>query len=210
MASQAIADRRNCWGQQIMGAGKQPLRDIFLRIQTYFNLPPDSTRHKLQSGFGRTINDYYGTHIEMKKILLATAVTLGLLVSACGGGDDNHTSTTAGPALLQMTDTIVGTGATAAVGNTITVNYTGWLYNASVANFHGTQFDTSVGKQPFSFKLGAGQVIAGWDQGVVGMKVGGTRELVIPSSLAYGAAGAGGVVPPNAALVFTVNLLAVQ
>ena len=193
-----------------MGAGKQPLRDIFLRIQTYFNLPPDSTRLKLQSGFGRTISDYYGTHIEMKKILLATAVTLGLLVSACGGGDDNHTSTTAGPALLQMTDTIVGTGATAAVGNTISVNYTGWLYNASVANFHGTQFDTSVGKQPFSFKLGAGQVIAGWDQGVVGMKVGGTRELVIPSSLAYGAAGAGGVVPPNAALVFTVNLLAVQ
>ncbi len=144
----------------------------------------------------------------MKNILLATTVTLGLLVSACGGGADSPA--TSGPTLLQMTDTTVGTGASAGVGNTVTVNYTGWLYNASVANFHGTQFDTSVGKQPFSFKLGAGQVIAGWDQGLVGMKVGGTRELIIPSSLAYGAAGAGGVIPPNAALVFTVDLLAVQ
>ena len=144
----------------------------------------------------------------MKNILLATTVTLGLLVSACGGGSDSPA--TSGPSLLQMTDTTVGTGASAGVGNTVTVNYTGWLYNASVANFHGTQFDTSVGKQPFSFKLGAGQVIAGWDQGLVGMKVGGTRELIIPSSLAYGAAGAGGVIPPNAALVFTVDLLAVQ
>ncbi len=92
----------------------------------------------------------------------------------------------------------------------MTVNYTGWLYNASVANFHGTQFDSSVGKAPFSFKLGAGQVIARWDQGVAGMKVGGTRTVVIPSSLGYGSAGAGGVIPPNATLVFTVDLLAVQ
>ena len=99
---------------------------------------------------------------------------------------------------------------TISIASRVTVNYTGWLYNASVANFHGTQFDSSVGKTPFKFNLGAGQVIAGWDQGVTGMKVGGTRTLVIPASLGYGSAGAGGVIPPNAALVFTVDLLAVQ
>ena len=144
----------------------------------------------------------------MKNILTATTLTLGLLLSACSKGGDTPAPT--GPTALQTTDTVVGSGATAAAGNTVTVNYTGWLYDASVANFQGTQFDTSVGKTPFSFKLGAGQVIPGWDQGVVGMKVGGTRTLIIPSTLAYGSAGAGGVIPPNAALVFTVDLLAVQ
>ncbi len=144
----------------------------------------------------------------MKNILAATTFGLGLLLSGCSGGAVTPVST--GPTALQITDTTVGTGATAAVGHTVTVNYTGWLYNASVANFHGTQFDSSVGKAPFSFKLGAGQVIARWDQGVAGMKVGGTRTVVIPSSLGYGSAGAGGVIPPNATLVFTVDLLAVQ
>ena len=88
--------------------------------------------------------------------------------------------------------------------------YTGWLYDATAASFRGKQFDSSVGKAPFSFKLGVGQVIQGWDQGVVGMKVGGTRTLVIPSALGYGSAGAGGIIPGNTALVFTVDLLAVQ
>jgi FKBP-type peptidyl-prolyl cis-trans isomerase FkpA len=111
---------------------------------------------------------------------------------------------------LEVTDTTVGTGATATAGNTLTVNYTGWLYNASAPNFRGTQFDTSTGKTPFQFKLGVGQVIAGWDQGLVGMRVGGSRTLIIPSSLGYGSAGAGNVIPPDAALVFTVDLLAVQ
>jgi FKBP-type peptidyl-prolyl cis-trans isomerase FkpA len=122
------------------------------------------------------IDNYYGKHIEMKKILAATALALGLLLSACGGGSDTAAPT--GPTALQATDTTVGTGATATSGTTLTVNYTGWLYDASAANFHGTQFDTSVGKAPFSFKLGSGQVIAGWDQGFAGMKVGGTRTLV--------------------------------
>ena len=142
----------------------------------------------------------------MKKILAATTLALGLLLSACGGG--NNTVAPTGPTALQTTDTTVGTGATATSGSTLTVNYTGWLYDASAANLHGTQFDTSVGKAPFSFKLGSGQVIAGWDQGFAGMKVGGTRTLIIPSSLAYGSAGAGSLIPPNAALVFTVELLA--
>ncbi|MDP1999611.1 MAG: FKBP-type peptidyl-prolyl cis-trans isomerase [Rhodoferax sp.] len=118
------------------------------------------------------------------------------------------------PTSLQTTDTTVGTGAIAALGNTVSVNYTGWLYNASATNFRGTQFDSSVGKQAFQFKLSVGKVIAGWDQGVAGMKVGGTRTLIIPSALGYGSTGtgtgAGNVIPPNAALVFTVDLLAVQ
>ena len=148
-------------------------------------------------------------YIDMKHILATAVFAFGLLLSGCGSRND--TPATSAQTSLQTTDTTVGIGAVAASGNTVTVNYTGWLYDASAANFHGKQFDTSVGKTPFSFKLGSGQVIAGWDQGVVGMKVGGTRTLIIPSSLAYGSAGAGGgLIPPNAALVFTVELLATQ
>jgi len=134
----------------------------------------------------------------MKHILTATIFVPGLLLSGCGNDAPPVTSASTGSTALQITDTAVGTGATAAAGNTVMVNYTGWLYSASEANFHGTQFDSSVGKTPFQFHLGAGQVIAGWDQGVAGMKVGGTRTLIIPSSLAYGSAGAGGgLIPPT-------------
>ena len=145
----------------------------------------------------------------MKHFLAATFSALVMLVSGCGGGSSD-TPPASGPTTLQISDTKVGTGATAANGNTVTVTYTGWLYDATAASFRGKQFDSSVGKAPFSFKLGVGQVIQGWDQGVVGMKVGGTRTLVIPSALGYGSAGAGGIIPGNTALVFTVDLLAVQ
>jgi peptidylprolyl isomerase/FKBP-type peptidyl-prolyl cis-trans isomerase FkpA len=105
---------------------------------------------------------------------------------------------------LKMEDTKVGTGDQAVTGKSVTVHYTGWLTD-------GTKFDSSKDHgQPFTFQLGAGQVIKGWDQGVVGMKVGGVRKLTIPSSLAYGANGAGGVIPPNATLVFEVELLGVN
>jgi FKBP-type peptidyl-prolyl cis-trans isomerase len=90
------------------------------------------------------------------------------------------------------------------------VNYTGWLYDPLRPENKGQQFDSSVGRQPFTFTLGAGQVIRGWDQGVPGMKVGGQRRLTIPPDLGYGANGAGGVIPPNATLVFDVDLLDVQ
>jgi len=148
----------------------------------------------------------------MKRILAASFVTFGLLIGGCGGGTDVSTSIPApvGPTALQVNDNVVGAGTVAALGNTVTVNYTGWLYDASAVNLHGTQFDSSIGKAPFSFKLGVGQVIQGWDQGVAGMRVGGSRTLVIPSSLAYGTTGASGVIPPNATLVFNVDLLAVQ
>lgn len=104
---------------------------------------------------------------------------------------------------LKLEDKIIGSGAEAVSGKPIVMNYIGRLTD-------GTQFDTSCGKDTFTFNLGGGQVISGWDKGIVGMKVGGIRRLIIPASLGYGAAGAGGVIPPNAALIFDVELVAVQ
>ena len=109
---------------------------------------------------------------------------------------------------LQITDTVTGTGTEARKGCTVTVHYTGWLHEAGQA---GARFDSSRDRdQPFSFSLGAGMVIQGWDEGVAGMKVGGQRTLVIPPDLGYGARGAGGVIPPGATLQFDVELLDVR
>ena len=110
-----------------------------------------------------------------------------------------------------MSDTKIGTGAEAVAGNTVTVHYTGWLFDAAAPDSKGQKFDSSRDRDdPFQFPLGAGRVIAGWDQGVAGMKVGGQRTLVIPPEMGYGARGAGGVIPPNATLVFDVELLGVE
>ncbi len=110
-----------------------------------------------------------------------------------------------------MTDHAIGTGAEAVTGKTVAVHYTGWLFDAAAADNKGKKFDSSRDRgAPFRFALGAGNVIAGWDQGVAGMKVGGQRTLVIPPELGYGARGAGGVIPPNATLVFDVELLGVE
>jgi len=113
---------------------------------------------------------------------------------------------------LQKTDTTVGTGAEAVPGKTAVVHYTGWLYDPNAKDFRGRKFDSSRERgQPFSFHLGSGHVIRGWEQGIPGMKVGGTRRLVIPPELAYGSKGAGnGVIPPYATLMFEVELLAVE
>jgi FKBP-type peptidyl-prolyl cis-trans isomerase len=111
---------------------------------------------------------------------------------------------------LQITDVVVGSGAEAVSGNSVTVHYTGWLFDADAPNQRGRKFDSSKDRNdPFEFDLDAGMVIRGWDEGVQGMKVGGTRVLVIPAHLGYGARGAGGVIPPNATLVFEVELLGV-
>jgi len=111
---------------------------------------------------------------------------------------------------LQYEDTSVGTGATARAGQHVSVHYTGWLYDEGKADHKGRQFDSSRGGEPFTFRLGAGEVIPGWDQGVAGMKAGGQRTLTIPPDLGYGSQGAGGVIPPNATLVFDVELLNVS
>ncbi len=144
------------------------------------------------------------------KLLSALIFSTAALLASCGGGGYDSATPAPGPTALLIADTTVGTGVTAENGKTLTVNYTGWLYDAAAVNYRGKQFDTSVGKTPFSFTLGVGQVIAGWDQGFAGMKAGGTRTLVIPSALAYGSAGAGSSIPPNAALVFSVDLISVK
>ena len=115
-----------------------------------------------------------------------------------------HTS----PSGLQYEDTIHGEGEVATSGQHVTVHYTGWLYQDGE---QGAKFDSSKDRgDPFGFRLGAGQVIQGWDEGVAGMKVGGARTLIIPAGLGYGARGAGGVIPPNATLKFDVELLGVR
>jgi FKBP-type peptidyl-prolyl cis-trans isomerase FkpA len=125
-----------------------------------------------------------------------------LAAAACGG---SSTSPTSG-APYSQTDLVVGTGTQAAAGNRVTVAYTGWLYDSSRPDGKGTQFDSNN----YTFTLGIGQVIKGWDQGVVGMRVGGQRRLIIPPDLAYGSAGSSGVIPPNATLVFDITLISVQ
>lgn len=142
---------------------------------------------------------------------LVSFLCLVCLVAAygCGGSSTSPSSTNQPRGEFSQTDLRGGTGTTATTGRPVTVNYTGWLYDPAQPESKGRQFDTSVGRSPFSFTLGAGQVIRGWDQGVVGMRVGGLRRLVIPPELAYGSSGQGPI-PPNATLVFDVELLSVQ
>ena len=137
----------------------------------------------------------------------ATAAACALLATGLAGCGTSTSPSNVVP--FSQLDVRLGTGAEAANGNTLSVNYTGWLYDASKTDAKGVQFETSVGGTPFVFTLGSGQVIKGWDQGVPGMKVGGVRRLVIPASLAYGSS-RNGPIPPFASLVFEIELLDVQ
>lgn len=142
----------------------------------------------------------------MKSLYLSSVVLMGMLSLTFGVGgsmaENNQEVTTSSG--LKYVDQVVGAGEAAVAGKNVSVHYTGWLEN-------GKKFDSSVDRgEPFSFPLGAGRVIKGWDEGVQGMKVGGKRKLTIPSDLGYGSRGAGGVIPPNATLIFDVELLGLR
>ena len=139
----------------------------------------------------------------------STLVTaLALIASSASGARAQTGRTMTTPSGLQITDSKVGTGATPKTGQTCVMHYTGWLYENGQK---GKKFDSSVDRgEPFEFPIGTGRVIKGWDEGVATMKVGGKRTLIIPPSLGYGARGAGGVIPPNASLMFEVELLDVK
>ena len=142
-------------------------------------------------------------------ILFTFFVCVSVVSTACGSSSTAPSSNDGGVTALQVTDVTAGTGTQATNGRTLTVNYTGWVYSTSAPDHHGSQFDSSIGKQPYSFTLGIGSVIAGWDQGLVGMRVGGRRTLVIPPSLGYGNRATGSI-PANSTLVFDVELLDVR
>jgi FKBP-type peptidyl-prolyl cis-trans isomerase FkpA len=140
---------------------------------------------------------------------------LVLLVAAFGcaadSGSESENMGQSNITELIMNDDVAGSGNEAVNGRQVSVHYTGWLYDQSRPDHKGTKFDSSRDRnEPFAFRLGGGQVIQGWDQGVAGMKVGGKRTLTIPPALGYGSQGAGGVIPPNATLLFEVELLDVR
>ena len=147
----------------------------------------------------------------MKRLSILTIIVLVAFTWILQGGNimaasekESNAQEVTTPSGLKYVDQVVGTGDVAVAGKTASVHYTGWLEN-------GKKFDSSVDRgQPFSFPLGSGRVIKGWDEGVQGMKVGGKRKLTIPSELGYGSRGAGGVIPANATLIFDVELLGVR
>lgn len=151
----------------------------------------------------------------MKKTLtLALAGMLGLAAGCASTAAPPHPGAQARPSAqttdggMQIIDTRPGRGMAATPGRVAVVQYTGWLYDPGAPDHRGRKFDSSYDRgRPFSFTLGTGQVIRGWDEGIVGMRVGGRRTLVIPPRLAYGARGAGGVIPPDATLIFDIELL---
>lgn len=166
--------------------------------------------------------------MKIKQIsALASALTISMLLVSCGGNSDTATNSAklSESSTKQETTTMtnetspeftkidvkVGEGAVAQAGQQVSVHYTGWLYDPAAADNHGAKFDSSVDRgNPFEFPLGAGRVIKGWDEGVAGMKVGGQRTLIIPADMGYGARGAGNAIPPNATLIFDVELLGVE
>ncbi len=146
----------------------------------------------------------------MKSRLFALALSIGITIPVSQSFAQDAAAPLTATQSLQKIDSKVGTGKEALTGRTVSVHYSGWIFDAKAPKQHGVAFDSSVGRGPFSFPLGAGKVIKGWDQGVEGMKIGGKRTLVIPPELGYGTRGAGGVIPPNATLIFDVELLEVK
>jgi peptidylprolyl isomerase len=148
----------------------------------------------------------FSTARPLAALVIAGALAVVFAAGAPTAASAQATVTT--PSGLKITDSKVGTGATPKAGQTCVMHYTGWLYENGQK---GKKFDSSVDRgQPFKFPIGRGRVIPGWDEGVATMKVGGKRTLIIPPDLGYGARGAGGVIPPNATLIFDVELLGVE
>jgi len=140
----------------------------------------------------------------------ALALTLTLALAGCErAAAPAPAAADTTPVAFQKIDTVTGTGKEVGAGATAVVNYTGWLYAPNAPQQHGAKFDSSVGRSPFSFRIGGGEVIKGWDEGLVGMKVGGKRTLIVPAAMGYGDGGAGPI-PPNANLIFEVELLDVR
>ena len=147
------------------------------------------------------------------KLSLALLLSAAFISTACSeqSAPPSSKMEKSGMTELIKTDVKLGTGAEAVAGQNVSVHYTGWLYDEAAPEHKGKKFDSSRDRgQPFDFALGGGQVIKGWDEGVAGMKVGGQRTLIIPSEMGYGSRGADGVIPPNATLVFDVELLGVN
>ncbi len=154
----------------------------------------------------------------MFKVIASLACALALVACGGGGSDNNNTTPTTNQPPFTKTDNVVGSNSVEiANGDTVTVHYTGWLYDstASANGYKGKQFETSRTGSPFNFTVGRGSVIAGWDQGVLGMKVGGKRTLIIPSTMAYGAtekkdAAGNVIIPANSALVFEIEVISIS
>ena len=140
-----------------------------------------------------------------RTILLVGALGALLVTAACGASP----TTPSNNAAYSQTDLRLGTGTLAESGHLMTVNYTGWFYSSSATDHKGPEFDSSTGSGPFTFTLGGGEVISGWERGVAGMRIGGIRRLVVPPSLGYGAVRFGPI-PPNATLLFEIELVDVQ
>ena len=156
---------------------------------------------------------------RVSSLTVAALLSAGLFLAACNEQGPSSTTSSTPPQATENSnvtelikkDIKVGTGAEAVAGKQVTVHYTGWLYDEKAPDHKGKKFDSSRDRgEPFVFPLGQGMVIKGWDEGVAGMKVGGQRTLIIPPQLGYGQRGAGGVIPPNATLVFDVELLGVN
>jgi FKBP-type peptidyl-prolyl cis-trans isomerase FkpA len=151
--------------------------------------------------------------IRSTPYLVIITFIVALVAAACGGGDDSTPTSPSANVPYSQTDLRVGTGAEAVAGRSVMVNYTGWLYDTAAPDNKGRQFDTSLaaGRSPLLVLVGAGGVIAGFDRALVGMRVGGSRRVVIPPELGYGATGSqGGAVPPNTAIIFEIELLTVS
>jgi FKBP-type peptidyl-prolyl cis-trans isomerase FkpA len=158
-----------------------------------------------------------GAFMKMSSLLISLILSAALLpITACAQDKAAPVAATAAVSANAITDlvkkdTVVGKGKEAVAGKLVRVHYTGWLYEPGQPENKGAKFDSSVDRnEPFVFPLGGGRVIKGWDEGVAGMKSGGKRNLIIPPQMAYGARGAGGVIPPNATLMFDVELLDVN